>query len=150
MWQASLTAEQLAHNPLQSQHNPHWTCNCLLWHYRKPASQPASQQAVTSCSTACPVLCCSVCSCSPFHIFTPQSNFSSPDTRPSHGPMSSVAEVGLCLCDTYQMAMSACLCNEMHPTCEVFTACFHFRCSTTVQSFVASEHVRCCEICFSY
>jgi hypothetical protein len=37
---------------------------------------------------------------------------SSPDTRASHGPMSAVAEVGWCLCDTYQMAMIACLCND--------------------------------------
>lgn len=119
----SQSSNKLAHNPLQPQHNPHWTCICLLWHYRKPASQPTSSD-VMFYSLPCAVLFCVLLFPIPPHLSL-QSNFSSPDTRASHGPMGSVAEVGWCLCDTYQMAMSTCLCNDdasnLRSICGVFS-----------------------------
>jgi hypothetical protein len=102
---SSRTNSHTTNSNLSITHTEHATACCGT-----TVSQPASQRAVTSCSTACPVLCCVLLF--PIQHLSLQSNFSSPDTRASHGPMSSVAEVGWCLCDTYQMAMSACLCND--------------------------------------
>jgi hypothetical protein len=133
------------HSNLSITHTEHASACCGT-----TVSQPASQQAVTSCSTACPVLCCAVCCFSPLHIF--------PCSQTSHHRIlerptvrwAQWRKLGDVCAIRIRWQWVPARVAMMHPPCELFTACFHFQCWTTVQSFVLSEHVRCCEIRFSY